>query len=124
MNLPRHTLTSHAPFPTFVNARFSTVTDRRGQEEGSSSSNASYDANGVKLSQKEGDAMEDSGQGRRKTKEGRKVEPVRWNTDRVEAAADGDSAVRETSMFACATRQGFFVARTHPLSVVVRRGER
>lgn len=28
-----------------------------------------------------------------------------------------------SSMFACATREGFFIARTNPLQIVTRRGE-
>ena len=102
MNLPRHTLTSHAHSPTFVNAHFSTLKEQKGQEERSSDAGAEAK---VRLTTSQ------ATQGTR----GR-------DKDANKGDQAGTSAPRTTSMFACATRQGFFVARTQPLSVVSRRG--
>lgn len=98
MNLPRHTLTSHALSPTFVNAQFHNVKERNSDQQRDSTSSS------VRLDNGEGSSR---GIGTRQASE------------KKESIDDGPSS----SMFACATRQGYFIARTHPLKIVSRRGE-
>jgi hypothetical protein len=98
MNLPRHTLTSHALSPTFVNAQFHNVKERNSvQQQGSTSSS-------VRL---------DNGEGSSTAFGTRQASEKRGSIDDMPSS----------SIFACATRQGYFIARTHPLKIVSRRGE-
>jgi hypothetical protein len=99
MNLPRHTLSSHALSPTFVNAQFTALTDR--QEIDSSQQATS----GLALGNERASSRSRNAQGKQRSK------------DAI------DNGGNDASMFACATNQGYFIARTHPLSVVARRGE-
>lgn len=98
MNLPRHTLSSHSSPPVFVNAQFINV-----KEEGPIASTSSL--------------RQDSSKNERQKGKARTSEIVE------DASTRKDQKDRSRSMFACATRQGFFIAQTHPLDIVARRGE-
>jgi hypothetical protein len=108
MNLPRHTLSSHALSPTFVNAQFTTL---REFKEGTSSSNASKN----KIRSDNNAEGRDRGGGERKGKQTYDEKGVEHDDIIAQDAS--------SSMFACATREGYFIARTHPLGIVKRRGK-
>lgn len=122
MNLPRHTLTSHAPTPTFVNAQFYNVTERYSeQEEGQHGLDvANLRFGGKRAAATAGGGVNNSSSAKASTQAGSSVQDQ--GKSRI---VESDHTRRDsTSMFACATTEGFFIARTHPLGIVARRGEK
>ena len=106
MQLPRHTITSHNLTPAFVRAYFSSEE----QEPGSSTSIPAS-----KATANESAGAQSKGKGKAMATE----DTEREQAEDLEAKA-GDNK----SIFACATRSGFFVCRSWPLGELARTGER
>lgn len=113
MNLSRHTLTSHAPTPTFVNAQFYNVSERYNeQEEGQ----YRLDVGNLQISRgkRESSIAKASNQASSSSSQ---------DKGKGKIVEDDHAKKCSVSMFACATTEGYFIARTHPLGIIARRGE-
>ncbi|PWN35864.1 uncharacterized protein FA14DRAFT_189798 [Meira miltonrushii] len=133
MNLPRHSITSHAVTPIFNNAHFATISNhdhqktkesadqrsqdrRKGKQEGRSSVNLSRN---TPSSHRSTASFESKASSSRPSSSSSST-PKRVSKDEVKGEKD-ESTSSQGNMFACATNDGFFIARTEPFRIIANR---
>lgn len=137
MNLPRHTLTSHGPEPTFANAHFANVTAHGyagpGPLKSTSGDTSQYTSRPIPLGSEGHQAdqvpKKDNVRARFSSTDSKSVQrhsaaaPSTSSRTRNSnpTSSQQDPGFASVSMVACATRQGFFVAQTDPLRIRARR---
>lgn len=142
MNLPRHSITSHAITPIFNNAHFATIYNldhektkysaeqrskdkRKGKEEGRSSvglsRNTSYGhTSTASFDSKASSSRPGSSSSSTPTKASKDEVKERKVKSKLEQMGN-ESIPSEGNMFACATNEGFFIARTEPFRIIANR---